>query len=128
MIAKMKFVSLSGPKADIDRMVNKYLSKYEIHLENALTALGEYLGLIPQGIGYECSVAFNDGIIEDHDKVIDNNIKLVEAGLQSRLGAIMEIYECDEETAEKRLERINAENVPSVYDFKEDDPNGTESS
>lgn len=32
MIAKMKFVSLSGPKADIDRMVNKYLSKYEIHL------------------------------------------------------------------------------------------------
>ena len=99
-----------------------------IHLTHALTALGEYLGLIPQGIKYECSVAFNDGIIEDHDKVIDNNIKLVEAGLQSRLGAIMEIYECDEETAEKRLERINAENVPSVYDFKEDDPNGTESS
>ena len=29
MIAKMKFVSLSGPKADIDRMVNKYLTKYE---------------------------------------------------------------------------------------------------
>ena len=47
MIAKMKFVSLSGPKADIDRMVNKYLSKYEIHLENALTALGEDQHLVP---------------------------------------------------------------------------------
>ena len=43
----MKFVSLSGPKADIDRMVNKYLSKYEIHLENALTALGEDQHLVP---------------------------------------------------------------------------------
>lgn len=47
MIAKMKFVSLSGPKADIDRMVNKYLSKYEIHLENALNALGEEQHLVP---------------------------------------------------------------------------------
>ena len=47
MIAKMKFVSLSGPKADIDRMVNKYLTKYEIHLENALTALGEDQHLVP---------------------------------------------------------------------------------
>ena len=47
MIAKMKFVSLSGPKADIDRMVNKYLSKYEIHLENALNALGEERHLVP---------------------------------------------------------------------------------
>ena len=47
MIAKMKFVSLSGPKADIDRMVNKYLSKYEIHLENALTALGDDQHLVP---------------------------------------------------------------------------------
>ena len=43
----MKFVSLSGPKADIDRMVNKYLTKYEIHLENALTALGEDQHLVP---------------------------------------------------------------------------------
>ena len=99
-----------------------------IQVVHALTALGEYLGLVPKGIEYECSVAFNDGIIEDHDKVIDNNIKLVDAGLQSRLGAIMEIYECDEETAQKRLDRINADNTPSVYDFKEDASDGTESS
>lgn len=32
----MKFISLTGPTDDIDRVINKYLSKYEIHLENAL--------------------------------------------------------------------------------------------
>ena len=35
----MKFLSITGPKADIDRVVNQYLSKYEIHLENALSEL-----------------------------------------------------------------------------------------
>lgn len=33
MIEKMKFLSITGPKADIDRMTETYLSKYEIHLE-----------------------------------------------------------------------------------------------
>lgn len=36
MIVKMQFVSITGPTDDIDRVINKYLSKYEIHLENAL--------------------------------------------------------------------------------------------
>lgn len=39
MIVKMKFLSITGPKDDLDRMVNEYLSKYEIHLENALSEL-----------------------------------------------------------------------------------------
>ena len=39
MIEKMKFLSITGPKTDIDRVVNTYLSKYEIHLENALSEL-----------------------------------------------------------------------------------------
>lgn len=39
MIEKMKFLSITGPKGDIDRVVNQYLSKYEIHLENALSEL-----------------------------------------------------------------------------------------
>ena len=41
MIEKMKFVSLTGPREDIDRMVMRYLSRYDIHLENALTELSE---------------------------------------------------------------------------------------
>lgn len=37
MIEKMKFMSIIGPKEDIDRVTIRYLSGYEIHLENALT-------------------------------------------------------------------------------------------
>ena len=47
MIEKMKFLSITGPKADIDRVVNKYLSKYEIHLENAMAQLSQIRHLSP---------------------------------------------------------------------------------
>ncbi|MDO4805229.1 MAG: V-type ATPase 116kDa subunit family protein [Lachnospiraceae bacterium] len=47
MIVKMKFVSLTGPKDDIDRMVDKYLSKYDIHLENAMSELSQVQDLRP---------------------------------------------------------------------------------
>lgn len=47
MIVKMKFLSITGPKSDIDRVVNEYLSKYEIHLENALSELKTVKNLRP---------------------------------------------------------------------------------
>ena len=47
LIVKMKFLSITGPKADIDRVVNTYLSKYEIHLENALTELSTMQNITP---------------------------------------------------------------------------------
>ena len=47
MIEKMEFISITGPKADIDRVVNQYLSKYEIHLENALAQLKTVQNLTP---------------------------------------------------------------------------------
>lgn len=37
MIVKMTFLHILGPKADIDRVVSEYFTKYEIHLENALS-------------------------------------------------------------------------------------------
>ena len=43
----MKFLSITGPKADIDRVVDKYLSKYEIQLENALSELRSVKDLRP---------------------------------------------------------------------------------
>ena len=39
MIVKMKFLSISGPRTDIDRVSASYLSKYEMQLENAITEL-----------------------------------------------------------------------------------------
>lgn len=47
MIEKMKFLSITGPKADIDRVVDQYLSRYEIHLENALSELKTVTTLRP---------------------------------------------------------------------------------
>lgn len=47
MVEKMKFISITGPKSDFDRVVNVYLSKYEMHLENALTELKSVQDLKP---------------------------------------------------------------------------------
>ena len=43
----MQFLSLTGPKEDIDRVIDQYLSKYEIHLENALSELQSVADLTP---------------------------------------------------------------------------------
>lgn len=47
MIVKMKFLSISGPRTDIDRVCDKYLSKYEMQLENAVTELKTTDNLLP---------------------------------------------------------------------------------
>ena len=36
MIEKMAFVSVTGPKTEFDRIIDEYLSRYEIQLENTL--------------------------------------------------------------------------------------------
>ncbi len=43
----MKFLSITGPKEDFDRVVKVYLNKYEFHLENALTELSSVRDLKP---------------------------------------------------------------------------------
>lgn len=47
MIEKMKFLSITGPKKDIDRVTNKYLGNYEIQIENALSELKTVRNLRP---------------------------------------------------------------------------------
>lgn len=39
MVEKMKLLHITGPKEDIDRAMDVYMSKYEIHFENAITSL-----------------------------------------------------------------------------------------
>lgn len=43
----MKFINITGPKGEFDRVVNQYLNKYEIHLENALSELSSVQDLKP---------------------------------------------------------------------------------
>ena len=39
MIEKMQFLSITGPKDDIDRAIEQHLSKYEFQLESTMTEL-----------------------------------------------------------------------------------------
>jgi V/A-type H+-transporting ATPase subunit I len=36
----MKLLHITGPKNDIDRVMEQYLSRYEIHFENAASGFG----------------------------------------------------------------------------------------
>jgi V/A-type H+-transporting ATPase subunit I len=47
MITEMRLVNITGPRDDIDRMADKYLTRYPIHLENALKELSEIRTLRP---------------------------------------------------------------------------------
>ena len=39
MVEKMELLHITGPKDDIDRVMDVYLSKYDIHFENAIASL-----------------------------------------------------------------------------------------
>ena len=94
-------------------------------LIHSLIAIGTALKLIPVK-EYTVTVGWQDNIIIDDNTLIDNNIKLTQAGLKSKLSAIMEVLKCDEETALKELERIAKEQ--SVTGLSVDDfMNGGES-
>ncbi len=47
MIAKMKFINMIGPKEDLDMVVEKYLSKYEMQLENTMAELKDLQNVTP---------------------------------------------------------------------------------
>ncbi|MER2146204.1 MAG: V-type ATPase 116kDa subunit family protein [Aerococcus urinaeequi] len=47
MITEMRLVNITGPRDDIDRMADRYLTHYPIHLENALKELSEIRTLRP---------------------------------------------------------------------------------
>ena len=47
MIERMKFLNITGPKDDIDRVIETYISKYDIQLENALYELKNVKELHP---------------------------------------------------------------------------------
>jgi hypothetical protein len=77
--------------------------------------IGGYLGLIPSK-DYEVTIGWQDNIIIDDNTLIDNNIKLVDAGLKSKLSAIMAVLKCDKETAQKELDIIIKEQNVSGLD------------
>lgn len=80
--------------------------KNAIIVKAAVLAMIRVISFLDAGIEVEATVDFDDSIIEDTNTTIDKNIKLVQAGLRSKLTAIMEIDKCSEKDAKKELERI----------------------
>lgn len=83
--------------------------KNAIIIEAALIAMVRAVAFLDDGSTPEVTVDFDDSIIEDDNAIVDRNIKLVQAGLRSKLTAIKEIDKCSESDAKKELERIAEE-------------------
>lgn len=80
-----------------------------ISISAAILNMVRIISFLDTGAAVDATVDFDDSIIEDSNATIDKNIKLVQAGLRSKLSAIMEINKCSEAEAEKELKRIAEE-------------------
>lgn len=101
MIEKMRFISITGPKDDIDRVTEKYISKYEIHLENTLTELNSLDNIHPflesnPYVQLQKNVAQIKEYISD-----DKNIAIKDMNSNEASATIIKAYEmCEEYNAE----------------------------
>lgn len=93
------------------------LQKNEIPVKAALLGMVRAVSFLDTGKEVEATVDFDDSIIEDSNTTIERNIKLVNAGLRSKVTAIMEINKCSETEAEKELEKIAEDNKITANDI-----------
>lgn len=93
------------------------LKKNTIVIKDALINLVKAIAFLDGYGEVEVIVDFDDSIIEDVNTTIDRNIKLVQAGLRSKLSAIMEINKCSEQEAAKEMEKIAEESQISGQDI-----------
>lgn len=91
--------------------------KHCIVIDPAVVNMVRAVSFLDTGEAIKATVDFDDSIIEDSNAVIDKNIKLVGAGLRSKLKAIMEINKCSEKEALKELERIREDNQITGQDI-----------
>lgn len=84
------------------------MQKNKITVNAALVAMVKCLHFLETGTDdVEVNIDFDDSVIEDSNTTIDKNIKLVQAGLRSKLTAIKDIMKCSDAEAEKELQRIS---------------------
>lgn len=91
--------------------------KNAIIIREAVTNLADVVSFLDTGKRIEATIDFDDSIIEDTGATIDKNIKLVTAGLRSKVKAIMEINGCSEEEAKRELETIKEDNQVTGQDI-----------
>lgn len=118
MIEKMKFLSISGPKSDIDRVAEEYLSRYEIQLENAMSELKTVRDLTPyiETNPYKESLAKADhlaSLLKSPESAAAVPVTLEQASV---LVAEAEAYIADKEEEKAALEKELAE-LTGSYDM-----------
>lgn len=104
------------------------LKKNEIPVRAAVLGMVRAIAFLDGRRKVEATVDFDDSIIEDSNATIDRNIKLEQAGLRSKMTAIMEINKCSEADAEKELRLIAEDNqiTGQDIDWTGGDDNGLE--
>lgn len=112
---RFQFDSSGGVKTATEVISDKSdlyqnLQRNEIPVKAALVGMVKAVSFLDSGNEIVPTVDFDDSIIEDSNTTIERNIKLIDAGLRSKLTAIMEIDKCSENDAKKELERIAEEN------------------
>lgn len=106
MIAKLNFVSVTGPRDDLDRVVEKYLSKYDIHLEYAPSELKSSNTLHP----FVETNPYRESVVkaEEIKSIFDNKLKgnIIE-DVDSAVNLINSMYEelSDEKKKTDELEK-----------------------
>lgn len=86
------------------------LKKNEIPVKAAMIGMVKAVAFLDGKGNVDPTVDFDDSIIEDTNATIDRNIKLTQAGLRSKVTAIMEINKCNEAEATAELKRIAEDN------------------
>ena len=71
----MTFLSITGPKADFDRMAEVYLNRYEIQLENALTEVrhGQSIAPFVEENPYREALLFMRGVMRDYGALLQTD-------------------------------------------------------
>lgn len=97
--------------------------KHGLLVNDVIVNLVRAISILDTGAPIEATIDFDDSIIEDGNAVLDKNIKLVTAGLRSKISAIMEINKCNKEEAKKELEKIAEDNqiTGKEIDWMDDD-------
>ena len=119
---RYKFDSSGGVKTATEVISDKSdlyqnRQKNAIIVRTAIINMVKAVSFLDKGREIEATVDFDDSIIEDTNTTIDRNIKLVNAGLRSKLTAIMEINGCSEADAKAELERIAGDNQITSQDI-----------
>ncbi len=95
-------------RTEITMQQNRALAAELIEsIADIICVTGERMGLIRRTSAVHA--VFSDAQVIDREKAADENIRLHEAGLRSRIHAIMAIDDCSEEEAEREANAIDNE-------------------